>query len=136
MNNTVYISGPMLDDADLKMLENQPFTENTEFEIVPQYGLIDPGAVQIVFLLLQNMGYDAAYDLLKYCILSVWKIVCRKDAAPKETKIVVEMSEKDKEGQICRHRAMSISTSYQMSNEERERTVESLTEKLLVTEEG
>ena len=78
VKNTVYISAPHMDFEDLEMLRIQPFADNAEFDLIQKHDLIDACTFHFVFLLLQNIGYDAAYDLLKFTILSVWKTVSQK----------------------------------------------------------
>ena len=139
VKNTVYISAPHMDIEDLEMLRIQPFADNAEFDLIQKHDLIDACTFHFVFLLLQNIGYDAAYDLLKFTILSVWKTVSQKkdwSANLEKDRIFVELSEKDEKGAIYRKKSITVSTSYQMSDTERERTVNGLVENLLCKEEN
>lgn len=128
MNNEVYFRVPGIENSDLSEFRSSKCADNTEFEIIDGYGMIeiDPNIAQCIFVFLQNISYAAAYDLIKFCVLKVWKILARKkkDTPIKDTCIKVEVSDKDAAGNISNQREITIKTSYEMGDEERERILE------------
>lgn len=135
MKNTVLINCPLIDEKDLKELRESPCGADTEFERVRVHGLFGPEMVQVTFVILQGIGINAAYDLIKYTLLHVLKRISakgkEKDRSGAGTTIRIEVSEQDGKGKIGKRRSVEIATSYEMNPEEREKTVSRLAEDLL-----
>lgn len=135
MKNTVLINCPLIDEEDLKELRESPCGADTEFDSVLVHGLFGPEMVQVTFVILQGIGINAAYDLIKYTLLHVLKRISakgkEKDRSGAGTTIRIEVSEQDGKGKIGKRRSVEITTSYEMNPEEREKTVSRLAEDLL-----
>lgn len=123
MKNDVYINAPMLDAIDIEDIQKSPYAADTEFELIEEHGLIDECAIHCIFILLQNIGYNAAYDLIKHTILAILKKASGKDKENEGTKLVLEVCKKDSEGKMGDRKVITVSTSYKMDEEERERTI-------------
>lgn len=122
--NKVYINAPMFESSDLDEFIMSKYNDNTEFDTFLEHGIIDPGMIHCVFIVLQNIGYDAIYDLIKYCVLHVYNIVHNKNIIDnKDMNIKIEFSEESLDGKLSNHKTISISTSYKMNVEEREKVI-------------
>lgn len=133
MKNTVLINCPLIDEEDLKELRESPCGADTEFDSVLVHGLFGSEVVQVTFVILQGIGINAAYDLIKYTLLHVLKRVSErgKEKGNTGTMIQVEVAEQDENGKIGKRRSVRITTSYEMEREEREKAVGKLTDDLL-----
>lgn len=133
MKNTVLINCPLIDEEDLKELRESPCGVDTEFEKVRVHGLFGPEMVQVTFVILQGIGINAAYDLIKYTLLHVLERISakEKEKGSDGTTIQVEVAEQDENGKIGKRRSVRITTSYEMEKEEREKAVSRLTENFL-----
>jgi hypothetical protein len=137
VKNTVLINCPLIDEEDLKELRESPCGADTEFDSVLVHGLFGSEVVQVTFVILQGIGINAAYDLIKYTLLHVLKRVSErgKEKGGTGTTIQVEVAEQDENGKIGKRRSVRITTSYEMEREEREKAVGKLTDDLLAGKE-
>ena len=125
MKNEVYINAPMLDAIDLEDIQKSPFATDTELELIEEHELIDESVIHCVFIVLQNIGYNVAYDLIKYTVLAVMKKVREKCKGDENegTKLVLEVCKKDNTGRLGNRKVITVLTSYKMDEDERERTI-------------
>ena len=130
MDNKVYINASMLKDSDLEELRHSKYGDVTEFDLVLEQQLLDPGYIHCVFEMIQGIGVNGLYDLIKYCVIYLMGKVAKKsiDGKNRNTSITVELYEK---GKARNHRKVIISTSYDMGIEEREKTIDSALHELL-----
>lgn len=133
MKNEVYINAPMLNSEELDDILKSRYSENTEFELFLEHGFMDPCAVHCVFVLVQSIGLDAAYDLVKYVVFNLLRKISGKNKSKTEleTKIKVDYSEKDATGKIETQKTVIISTSFKMDQAERERIINGAIKELL-----
>lgn len=133
MKNNVYINAPTLDSKDLNEISKSKYSENTEFDFILGHGLMPPDTIVCVFLLVQSIGYNAAYDLIKFVLLSIWKAVTVKNGseANDETKIQINLSDKNENGKVTNHKNITVSVSYKMDSEERQRVIDMALKSLL-----
>lgn len=133
MDNNVYINAPMLDSDDLNEIFNSEYIQNTEFELFLEHGLLPPGTISCVFLLAQNIGYDVAYDLIKYVVLNIWKAVTCKNSINKddETIIKIDFAEKNGSKRVTKNKTVTITTSYKMNPDERQNVIDTALKNLL-----
>lgn len=133
MKNNVYINTPVLDSKDLDEIFKSKYSENTEFDLIVGHGLLPPDTIVCVFLLAQSIGYNAAYDLIKFVLLGIWKAVtAKKDSKTSdETKIQINLSDKNENEKVTNHKTITVSVSYKMDSDERQHVIDMALNSLL-----
>ena len=133
MKNNVYINAPMLASKDLDEIFRSKYSDNTDFDFVLEHGLLPPDMIVCVFLLAQSIGYDAAYDLIKFLVLNIWKAVTGKNNSntDNETKIQINLSDKNESEKVTNHKTITVSVSYKMDSDERQNVIDMALKSLL-----
>jgi len=134
MKNTICINAPMIDSDDLEQIRKDPVFSDTEFELFMEHGLMESAIMQFVFMFIQGVGYNAAYDMIKYSVLNVLGIVKRKkhDIENPAITLRVDVYDKDGNGKTYNHRSTNVSINYFMSADEIEKVLNAMTNSLLI----
>ena len=76
MNGVVIIDSCLLDKEDMSILNAQ--SENIRYSLVKSSGFISSELILVLVDLARNIGYNAAYDILKNTILKIYTLVKSK----------------------------------------------------------
>ena len=76
MNGVVIIDSCLLDKEDMSILNAQ--SENIRYSLVKSSGFISSEVILVLVDLARNIGYNAAYDILKNTILKIYTLVKSK----------------------------------------------------------
>lgn len=108
MKAKILVSSTLITQKEISELNNQ--IEECEFAILRSLGYspISPEVVMVIIELLQNMGYNATYDLLKISISSIisklhlnkrheTRIVVLVDGIKSEIRLNLDISEEQKD---------------------------------------
>ena len=128
MKTEVFITTPILNTTDLDEIKKSLNTADADFELVEEHGLLGESILKLLYILAPGIGASAAYDLIKHSVLAVLAKVNEKLKGKEDegTKLVVEVCKRDSSGKLGDRKVVTVSTSYKMSEDERERTISKL----------
>ena len=138
MKTEVFITTPILNIIDLDEIKSSLNVADTEFELVEEHGLLGESILKLLYILAPNIGSNAAYDLIKRSVLTVLAKVSGKHKGKEEegTKLVIEVCKRDNSGKLGDRKIVTVSTSYKMSEDEREKTISKLVGLSLYEDQG
>lgn len=124
MNCKINIMYDGFDSATIEELNE--LSDDCQFRIIKQKGLsIPPDVITIIFELLKNIGYSAAYDMLKLSLNAIVSKISIANTKEIETKIVAVLGDKKAE----------FIVPFKLTKKQKDKIIDAVAEKLSSIEE-
>lgn len=119
MKCSVLIDSSLIENEDIRILNNQ--NSDIHYHSTESTNLLPPEVILILMELFQNMGYNAAYDLLKYVLMKIITLVEHKKT--ENTELQFEIS--------CNGKKFSLRGSRPLTEQQMDKLVNTAAEVLL-----
>lgn len=115
MRNKIIITGVEFEGEELEKVKNELLNQDIEVETMKAISLIGGTEIVVVMIqLLQGIGVNAAYDVLKNSLTPLMNIIEKN----KKRKTTVEIS--------CNGKTESLSLDFELNDEQRDKLVDAV----------
>ena len=119
MKGIVTIDSCLINKEDMLILNDQ--SENISYNFVKSSGFLSPEVILVLVDLVNNIGYNAAYDILKSTILKIVMLIKRKKDS--HTNLQFEIS--------CNGSVFSLRGNKELSDQQMDKLVDAAVNVLL-----
>ncbi|MEW4411393.1 hypothetical protein [Clostridium sp. AN503] len=113
----VIISGLDLSKEDIICLNKESANRQIEFSKIEALSLIDAGVVMVMVQAIQNIGYSALYDMLKYCL----SIVVNKATNIRKKETTIELT--------CNGQTESLTINFELTDSQKDKLIDAVVKK-------
>ena len=78
MKSRVTLNTDLLNQDDICNINHKTSNHDIEFDLLETNDFAPSGAILILIEIAQNVGYNAVYDILKYCLLNLTSTISEK----------------------------------------------------------
>lgn len=119
MDTIILLENVDLNESDLKEL-NSDVINGIVFCATNQKNFLPNGAILVIIDLVQNLGYNAAYDILKFVIFKLVTFFENK-TKDKETKFDL----------VCNEKRVSLNCNFPLTKKQKAQLIDAAIEKML-----
>ncbi len=123
MKCSVLIDSNLIDENDIRSLNESASANEIQFSSIETRGFLPGEMVLILIELVQNIGYSAAYDAIKYSLKNIMLWIFKKKQNGSETETRFELT--------CNEKKFSLKANCTLTEQQMDKLIDTAARALL-----
>lgn len=119
MKTTVLMNASVLTPDEVALLNSEALEKGITFSLIESRNFLPSDAIPVLISLGESIGFDAAYDVLKYILLSIMAVFTRRKTNKRTTFEVV-----------CNQERFALTCDFPLTDAQRDKLIDAAVKRI------